>query len=108
MVQDWAKRIDSINRFLADTDYLILDIRNNRGGLGANAQYIASRFISRESDFMITQTKNGPGRNDFTKAVNWTIQAAGSRYTKPIILLTDMTTSDDPAAQLNYALSLIP
>ena len=92
MVQDWTKQIDLIIQSLAHTNRIILDIRNNGGGIGANAQYIASRFVSTQRNYMITQTKNGPGRNDFTNPVTWSISPSGTSYTKPITLLTNNQT----------------
>jgi hypothetical protein len=92
IIPDWAKEIDGIVKSLADTDLLILDIRNNSGGLGSNVNYIAGRFTSVQRNYMRSSTKNGPGRGDFTDSVTWTIKPEGTRYTKSIVLLTNRET----------------
>jgi hypothetical protein len=92
IIPDWAKEIDDIVKSIADTDLLILDIRNNNGGLGSNVNYIAGRFTSVQKDYMKSSTKNGPGRSDFTNPITWTIKPDGTRYTKSIILLTNRET----------------
>jgi hypothetical protein len=90
--QDWAKDIDVIVRSLANTSALILDIRGNTGGLASNVNYIASRFAAEKKDYAKILTKNGPGSNDFSAPVTNTINPAGSKYTKPVVLLTNKQT----------------
>ncbi|MDR1506602.1 MAG: S41 family peptidase [Treponema sp.] len=90
--QDWVKAIDSIINSLSSTTALIVDIRGNRGGLQANVDYIANRFASAERDYVEVRTKNGTGRNDFSSSITHTIKPEGTRYTKPIILLTNKQT----------------
>jgi C-terminal processing protease CtpA/Prc len=92
IIPDWAKEIDDIVKSIADTDLLILDIRNNNGGLGSNVNYIAGRFASVQKDYMKSSTKNGPGRYDFSAPITWTLKPDGTRYTKPIVLLTNRET----------------
>jgi C-terminal processing protease CtpA/Prc len=92
IIPDWAKKIDPIVKSLADTDLLILDIRNNNGGLGSNVNYIAGRFTSVQKDYIKSSTKSGPGRGDFTDPITWTIKPDGIRYTKSIVLLTNSET----------------
>jgi len=88
-VGSWAKAIDGILQYLMDTDALVLDIRNNYGGLATNMFYIASRFVSTQTDFATVRTKSGPGHDDFSASATYTIKPAGTRYTKPVILLTN-------------------
>jgi C-terminal processing protease CtpA/Prc len=38
------------------------------------------------------RTKNGTGRNDFSSPITHTIKPEGTRYTKPIVLLTNKQT----------------
>jgi hypothetical protein len=90
--QDWARAIDGIVQSLNNASSLVLDIRGNTGGLISNVDYIASRFTSEQKDYAEVRTKNGPGRNDFTAPVIHTTTPAGSRYTKPIVLLTNKQT----------------
>jgi C-terminal processing protease CtpA/Prc len=90
--QDWVRTIDDIITTLSDTTALILDIRGNRGGLQANVDYIAGRFAAEEKDYVEVRTKNGPGRNDFSSPITHAVKPAGTRYTKPIILITNGQT----------------
>jgi len=90
--QDWTKAIDGIVQSLANTNSLVLDVRGNTGGLPSNVNFIASRFASAKKDYAEVRTKNGPGRNDFSSPIINTIKPAGSRYTKPIVLLTNRQT----------------
>jgi C-terminal processing protease CtpA/Prc len=92
LVQDWVKEIDNIIMSLQDTDSLVLDIRNNIGGAGSNMNYIASRFVSVQKNYIISCTKNGPAPNDFSAPVIWPVKPAGTRYTKPIVLITNEMT----------------
>jgi hypothetical protein len=93
IIPDWAKEIDNIVQTLADTDALVLDLRNNTGGFGSNMDYIASRFIDTPRPYLKSTTKNGPGRNDFSTPLTWEIKPAGTRYIKNIVLLTNNNTS---------------
>jgi hypothetical protein len=90
--QDWARAIDGIIDSLSGTKAIVLDIRGNRGGLQANVNYIAGRFAAGEKDYVEVRTKNGPGRNDFSSPITHTVKPAGTRYTKPIILITNGQT----------------
>ena len=94
LTQEWAKEIDGIVQWLqSGTDFLIIDVRNNRGGFGSNMTYIASRFISESKNYIQVSTKNGPGRNDFSAPVKFFVQPEGSRYSKPVVLLTNRHTA---------------
>jgi C-terminal processing protease CtpA/Prc len=90
--QDWAEAIDGVVQSLAHTNSLVLDLRGNTGGLLSNVNYIASRFASAHKDYAEVRTKNGSGRHDFSAPITNDITPAGSRYTKPIVLLTNKQT----------------
>jgi hypothetical protein len=90
--QDWVKAIDGIVQSLAGTSSIVLDLRGNTGGLPANVNFIASRFISVQRNYVQVRTKNGPGRYDFSSPVTFSISPSGTRYTKPIVLLTNRQT----------------
>ncbi|MDR0495038.1 MAG: S41 family peptidase [Treponema sp.] len=93
IIPDWVKEIDGILKTLMDnTDILVLDLRGSWGGLGSNMDYVASRFASTQEDYIQFCTKNGPGRNDFSTPITWSIKPAGLGYTRPIILLTNRET----------------
>jgi hypothetical protein len=73
IIPDWVKEIDGIIKKLMDTDMLVLDIRGSWGGLGSNMDYIASRFAATQEDYIQFCTKNGPGHNDFSTPITWSI-----------------------------------
>jgi len=89
---DWGKAITNIVNALSDTDALILDIRNNRGGDFFIMEYIASHFVSVPSDYLMSRIKNAPGHNEFYPPRIHTIRPGGIRYTKNIVLLTNKGT----------------
>jgi carboxyl-terminal processing protease len=90
--------IDSIINSLEKTKALVLDVRNNRGGDIYLMEYIAARFASQSKDYCKLITKKGPGPNDFSAPIIFTIKsikkASGDiyGYTKPIVLLTNKNT----------------
>jgi len=85
--------LDQILGQLTETRGLIIDIRDNPGGQDAVAQYVAGRFAADRHLYMTVRKKNGPGPNDFSQAVPWYVEpTGGTRYTKPILLLTSRWT----------------
>lgn len=85
--------LDQIIGKLKDTDGLVIDIRDNPGGNDVAAQYVAGRFAAERKLYMNVRKKSGPGPNDFTQAIPWHVEpTGGTRYTKPIVLLTSRWT----------------
>jgi C-terminal processing protease CtpA/Prc len=91
---DWVKEIDGIMKFFLDNDVkaIVIDIRNNSGGSGPVAEYIAARFTSVQKNYMKASAKNGPGRNDFSAPMTFMVKPEGTRFTKHIALLTNKAT----------------
>jgi len=96
--QEWGRVIDKIIGSLANTKALVLDVRNNRGGEIFVMEYIAARFASEQKDYVKARIKTGPGQNDLSAPVIYTVKsiskASGNKYgyTKPIVLLTNKGT----------------
>ena len=90
---DWAKELDNILSFLSNTNAIILDVRNNGGGFHSNLHHIAGRFLSNQADYIKVQSKNGTGQNDFSSSMTFTVKPDGTRYTKPIVLITNKQTT---------------
>jgi C-terminal processing protease CtpA/Prc len=92
--QDWAREIDGIMEFFQDDDIkaIVIDIRNNSGGSGQIAEYIAARFTSVQKNYMKARVKNGPGRNDFSSPMTFRVRPDGTRFTKHTALLTNRAT----------------
>jgi C-terminal processing protease CtpA/Prc len=95
---EWGKSIDTIISSLADTKVLILDVRNNRGGDVYTMEYIAARFASLPKDYLKARVKTGPGLNDLSSPIIYTVKsiskASGNQYgyTKPIVLVTNKSS----------------
>ncbi|MDR2575648.1 MAG: S41 family peptidase [Treponema sp.] len=93
--QDWVREIDGIMDFFqrhGDINAVVIDIRNNSGGSGPVAEYIASRFTSVQKNYMKASAKNGPGRNDFSTPMTFRVRPEGKTFTKRIALLTNKAT----------------
>lgn len=76
-----------------DTEGLIIDIRNNGGGLLTNIDVLIGRFIDREIPGGSICHKTGPGKNDFSAPYPFSYSPAPDvrvKYLgKPIVLLTN-------------------
>ncbi|MCG7563881.1 serine hydrolase [Pseudoalteromonas sp. McH1-42] len=81
--------IDGIMAELADTEGLILDIRNNTGGDDAIALAIASRFNTSKRLAFNKQALNQAGQGVL---FSQSLQTHPDAYTKPIYLLTSQLT----------------
>lgn len=75
---------------LKDTKAIILDIRNNGGGMITSAEKLASIFTDRELHFGYMQHKTGKGHNDFSKPEPLYIEPSeGARWLRPVVVLTN-------------------
>lgn len=96
--------IDEIVEYFKDTKSLIIDVRRNVGGDDYVGKTIGDRFADRKRLYMISKSKNGPKRHDFSRRKKWYIEPGGKlQYTKPIILLTDLYTMSSAE---NFALAM--
>jgi Periplasmic protease len=69
---------------------IIIDVRNNGGGLISNAEKLAGRFINEKTLVGYIQHKTGKGHNDFSKPYPRYIEPNGRlRYQKQVIVLTN-------------------
>ncbi len=89
---DWYKEIDTTIEQLKDTDGLIVDVRNNGGGLPVVNRYVAGRFMETEKYIFSVQTRNGPEHDDFEEPIKYYSTPEGETYTKPIIALINHST----------------
>jgi hypothetical protein len=87
--EEWAEKINAIIISLYNTGAIVLDIRYNGGGDPWAMEYLADRFAAKAKDYLKESVKIGPGRNDFSIPQIRIIKPAGTRYTKPIVLLTN-------------------
>jgi len=88
---DWAYDIDRAVQQLYDTDAMIIDVRNNGGGLRVTGNIINSAFIDRDLTYFYQRLKTGPGHDDFgaPRPISISPRPGVPRFTKRIVLLTN-------------------
>lgn len=94
---------DEILKELEGVEALILDLRNNTGGVDEIAAEIAGRFAIQEELVYTVQTRNGVNHDDFTEKTSYFSSPFGSQnFSKPVILLTDKITVSAAEVFMNY------
>ena len=69
---------------------LIVDIRNNGGGMLTNAEKLAARFCQQRTLVGYHQHKTGPGHGDFSTPEPLYLEPSSNiRWNKPVVLLTN-------------------
>ncbi len=85
--------LDYVLALLSDTDSLIIDIRDNGGGLLTNIDILVGRLIDHEIPGGSICHKTGPGHDEFSKPYPFTYKPAESfrisYLGKPVVLLTN-------------------
>ena len=82
--------IDEILLYLAPCNKLIIDVRDNGGGLLTQAQKLAARFCQERTLVGYMCHKTGSGRSDFSpREEQWIEPSAGLRWHKPVMVLTN-------------------
>lgn len=88
-----ADHLDFVMDRYADTEGLILDLRENGGGAIANVFSLLSRFVEQQTLVNYSVIKTGPGHNDFSEPEPVYIQPQnGPRYGNKVVVLTDRGT----------------
>ena len=69
---------------------LIIDIRNNGGGMISSAEELAARFTNKDICVGYIQHKTGRGHHDFSEMkAQWLRPSRGLRWQKPVVVLTN-------------------
>ena len=85
-----ASNLESMLVTLAPCRGLIIDIRDNGGGLITTAQELAARFTNEEMVVGYIQHKTGKGRNDFSEMEEQRLSpSSGRRWQKKVAVLTN-------------------
>ncbi len=85
-----AGNLDEILSYFAPCNGLIIDIRNNGGGLITCAETLAARFTNKELLVGYMQHKTGKGHNDFSSMREQRLRPArGIRWQKRVVVLTN-------------------
>lgn len=95
-----------LNRF-GVCDGIILDIRNNGGGLLTNSDKLASHFFNEKTLVGYMQHKTGKGHNDFSKPYKIYVEPSdGIKYQKKVVILTNRrcySAANDFVNAMRYA-----
>lgn len=82
--------LDDILLSLATCNALIIDVRDNGGGLLTSAEQLAARFTDEELLVGYMQHKTGTGHNDFSAMEEQILKSSsGIRWHKPVAVLTN-------------------
>jgi hypothetical protein len=99
--------LDYIIDKLAICSGLIIDVRNNGGGLLTNAEKLAARFVNEKTLVGYIQHKTGKGHNDFSEPFPRYVEPSTRlRYQKPVIVLTNrgcFSATNDFVNSMRYA-----
>jgi hypothetical protein len=81
--------IDYIINKYKGTKGMIIDVRNNFGGLASNIFMLTKRFIHEETHLFDSKLKNGTGHNDFTELTPTMLKPAANTYYGKVCVLTN-------------------
>jgi len=82
--------IDEVLYYLAQCNHLIVDVRNNSGGMLTQAQKLAARFCTERTLVGYMCHKTGKGHTDFSeREEQWIEPSAGLRWHKTVSVLTN-------------------
>ena len=82
--------LDDILSYLAPCNGLIIDVRDNGGGLLTSAEQLAGRFTNEDILVGYQQHKTGRGHNDFSKMEEQRLKPSrGMRWQKRTVVLTN-------------------
>ncbi len=85
-----SSNLDNILSYLATCNGLIIDIRNNTGGLITSAEELAARFTNKELLVGYMQHKTGKDHNDFSGYEEQRLKPSnGLRWQKNVVVLTN-------------------
>ena len=81
--------LDSMLSVMKNTKGLIIDVRNNVGGIVENADKIFQRFLSEKKLVKYEGIKQGKTHDDFSDPIPYYLSPKGYHYSKPICVLTN-------------------
>ncbi|MDE6452566.1 MAG: S41 family peptidase [Muribaculaceae bacterium] len=78
----------------ADCPALVIDVRDNGGGMLTTTEQLVTRFISRRTLAGYICHKTGPGHNDFSEpyAFHYDTAEGHVRWLRPVVILTNRST----------------
>ena len=98
-----AATLHEVLRYLATANGLIIDVRNNGGGMITAAEQLASAFCNTPTLVGYMSHKRGPAHNDFAAPQPITLKPSQSlRWQKPVVVLTNRSTYSAANAFVMY------
>ncbi|MBR1593868.1 MAG: S41 family peptidase [Alloprevotella sp.] len=95
--------ISEMINYLALCDGLIVDVRNNGGGMLTSAQKLASVFLNEKTTVGYMRHKTGSAHDAFSAPQAITLQPfEGLRWQKPLVILTNRSTFSAANAFVGY------
>lgn len=89
--------------YLGTCDALIIDVRNNGGGMLTSAATLAGAFTNEKKTVGFIRHKTGPGHQDFSAPVAIDVTpATGLRWQKPVVVLANRRTFSAANAFVMY------
>ncbi|MDU1905304.1 MAG: S41 family peptidase [Dysgonomonas sp.] len=99
--------LDQIINKMSVCHGIIIDVRNNGGGMLTNVEKIASRFFNEKTHVGYMMYKSGKGHNDFSKPHEKHIEPSDRlRYQKNVVVLTNRrcySATNDFVNAMKYA-----
>lgn len=99
--------LDQVISRLSSCDGIIIDVRNNGGGLLTNSDKLASRFFNEKTLVGYIRHKTGKGHNDFSEPYARYIEPSNRlRYQKQVMVLTNRrsySSTNDFVNAMKYA-----
>ena len=87
--------LDNILAYLASSDGLIIDVRDNGGGYLTNVEKLVRRFITERIHAGAISHKTGPGHGDFSEPYDYYFDPVDDtrlKYLKPIVILANRSS----------------
>lgn len=87
--------LDNILSYLASSDGLVIDVRDNGGGYLTNVEKLVRRFITETIHAGAISHKTGPGHDDFSEPYDYNINPVSDtriKYLKPIVILSNRSS----------------
>lgn len=99
--------LDQVINRMSVCNGIIIDVRNNGGGLLTNVEKIASRFFNKKTLVGYMKYKSGKGHNDFSKLHERHIEPSDRlRFQKNVVVLTNRrcySATNDFVNAMSYA-----
>lgn len=103
--------INQVLNRLSECEGIILDVRNNGGGLLSNSERLASHFFNEKTLIGYVVHKTGKGHNDFSTPFKKYIEPSnGVKFQKKVVILTNrscFSSANDFVNAMQYAPNVI-